>query len=227
MIGGDPPNGYPPRGLWVEDVAYDDDVVEDYNNEAEDMQERVPDSATVPGVEDEGVSAPALEVQRQVMEAFDRGDALHLEVGEAGDVLDDDETESDNMDGLEELYDQATTPVFVGSKTSVVSATIVIMNMCTVFRVSNRFTDELLRYLATDLLPQDNKLPQTHYNARQSIRKLGLNYNNIHACPDGCVLFEDEHVALQSCPKCSKSRWIQGSTTISAKLFVIFHSFYV
>lgn len=27
IIGGDPLDGYPPRGIWVEDIAYDDDVI--------------------------------------------------------------------------------------------------------------------------------------------------------------------------------------------------------
>lgn len=122
------------------------------------------------------------------------------------------------MDGLEELYDQATTPLYATSKTSVVSATIILMNMCTVFRVSNRFVDELLRFLAADLLPPDNKLPRTHYEARKSINGLGLNYNNIHACPDGCVLYDDENALLTSCPKCSKSRWVDNTNGVPTKV---------
>lgn len=29
IIGGDPPDGYPADGIWVEDIAYDNDVVDD------------------------------------------------------------------------------------------------------------------------------------------------------------------------------------------------------
>jgi hypothetical protein len=29
LLGGDPPEGYPPAGMWVEDVCCDNDVVED------------------------------------------------------------------------------------------------------------------------------------------------------------------------------------------------------
>jgi hypothetical protein len=29
LLGGDPPKGYPPGGMWVEDVCCDNDVVED------------------------------------------------------------------------------------------------------------------------------------------------------------------------------------------------------
>jgi hypothetical protein len=28
IIGGDPPEGYPPEGIWVEDMSFDDDVVD-------------------------------------------------------------------------------------------------------------------------------------------------------------------------------------------------------
>ena len=37
MVGGDPPNGYPEEGMWVEDIAYDDDVVKDAPNIADDV----------------------------------------------------------------------------------------------------------------------------------------------------------------------------------------------
>jgi len=88
------------------------------------------------------------------------------------------------------------------------------MNMCAVFRVSNRFMDELLRSLSEDLLPRGNQLPGTHYLARKSIRRLGLNYRSIHACPDGCVLYEDDFAELNSYLKCTKSRWMDGTDAV-------------
>jgi len=145
---GYPPDGYPPRGLWVEDIAYDDDVVEESPSHGQDMEDaETGDAPLLDAVNDFGTDVPLdeqHEVQRQVMETFDRSDALHLEVGNGMDVADDDKVDGDTMDGLEDLYDKAITPVYVGSKTSVVSATIVLMNMCTVIYVSNRFVDELL-----------------------------------------------------------------------------------
>lgn len=151
------------------------------------------------------------------MEAFDRGDALYLELGNKVDVQENDDMGSETVDGLEELFKQATTPLYAESKCSVVSVTIIIMNMCTIFWVSNRFINELLRYLSTDLLPADNKMPRTYYIARCSIQKLGLNYNNVHACLDVCEFYE-EHAVLQACPQCNKSRWLEGSSTIPAKV---------
>ena len=221
MIGGDPPDGYPEDGIWVEDIAYDDDVVEDApgNDGADvpaDVAEDVPGRGPVPA--DATPLDEYHDVQRQVMDALDRGDALHRDAEGQPTVEENEDLDRDTVDELHRLYEQATTPLYPGSKTSVVSATIVIMNMCVVFGVSNTFTTELLRYLSEDLLPEENKMPNSHYAAAKTIRKLGLEYNNIHACPDGCVLYEGEHEETQTCPKCSKSRWLEGTNSIPAKV---------
>lgn len=158
------------------------------------------------------------EVQRQLMEALDRGDALHEKAEASEEIGDEDDGANDIVDGLEELYTQATTAIYPGSRTSIVSATIIIMNMCTVFHVSNKFTDELLRFLSVDLLTAGNKLPGTHYQARRNIRRVGLHYNNVHACCRGCVIYQGEYEAMDSCPKCSTSRWTDNTNHIPSKV---------
>lgn len=221
LLGGDPLHGYPRGGLWVEDVAYDDDIIENMaTRDGADVNFDVEDDIIENVDEDQG--PPQLdefhEVHRQVLEALNRGDALHEETEGGNEARDEEDAGVDTMDGLEDLYTEATTPLYPDSRTSVVSATIIIMNMCTVFRVSNKFSDELFRFLSTDLLPPGNKLPRTHYAARKSIRRLGLNYHNVHACPSGCVLYEEGYEALESCPKCATSRWTDGSNRIPAKV---------
>ncbi len=221
LLGGDPPEGYPPQGLWIEDVAYDNDVIQNANSDVARDIDNIgldEDNLQQPGMDNNPPLDQFHEVHRQVMEALDRGDALHEESQGAADFVDPLDGVNDNVDGLEDLYQQATTPLYPMSRTSVVSATIIIMNMCTVFRVSNKFTDELFRYLSTDLLPRGNKLPGTHYEARKSIRKLGLNYNTVHACRNGCILFQEEHSTVDSCPECSSSRWMDGTKSILAKV---------
>jgi hypothetical protein len=149
-----------------------------------------------------------------VLEALGRGDALHEEAKAKRHSHGENEEDIDIEDELEGLYTEATTPVYSGSKMSVGSATIVIMNMSSVFRVSNTFTDELFRFLSGDLLPLPNKLPKTHYAARKSIHRLDLNYNNIHACPTGCILYDGEYATLDRCPKCTQRRWLDGTNNI-------------
>jgi len=150
MIGGNPPDGYPPRGLWVEDVVYDIDVVVEELVDVHAGSASVDDEADVDVIDDDSPCETPLdefhEVQRQVIEDFDCSNALHREASNDLDVQDNDDVGSDTLDGLEELYEQAMTPLYLRSKSSVVSATIIIMNMCIVFRVSNRFMDELLHY---------------------------------------------------------------------------------
>ena len=137
LLEGDPLQGYPVEGIWIEDVAFDDDVIElvqDDNNVdihpmQEDRKKSDEDNTDVPPHLDE-----YHEVHRQVMEALARGDALHKEAKAPPDSNDqDDEGVEESLDGLEDLYTDTMTPVFPGSRTSIVSATIIIMNMYTVF----------------------------------------------------------------------------------------------
>ena len=85
MIGGDPSDHYPPHDIWVEDIPYDNDniVNVDPRNVSNDG---VPDFLPhVQGDEPYGGAETPLDeyhdVQRQVLEALERGDSLHREVG--------------------------------------------------------------------------------------------------------------------------------------------------
>lgn len=49
--------------------------------------------------------------------------------------------------------------------------------------------DELFSLLWKELLPKGNKMPATTYEALKVIKVLGLSYDSIHACTNGCVFF--------------------------------------
>ena len=60
-----------------------------------------------------------------------------------------------------------------------------------------------------------NTMPESRDDARQVLRKLGMDYNCIHACPNDCVLFRGEFELLATCPKCGADRYrndLQGQT---------------
>ena len=80
------------------------------------------------------------------------------------------------MELLDELSRQATRPVYEGMNVSIISATIVLVNMAVIHSVPNEYLNELLKYISTVLLPRGNKLPRNYYEAKNIIRKLGLNY---------------------------------------------------
>jgi hypothetical protein len=160
---------------------------------------------------------PFHDVQRQLFDAFDVGDRLREDTPHRTENphVDDFEADhiSDKLEHLEELYVHASRPLYTGLNVSIISATIVLINMAVIHGVSNAYVDELLKYLATVLLLEGNMLPRM-------IRKLGLNYHVIHACPSGCIMYRKEFEDLQSCPKpgCGLSRFIPGSTSIPAKV---------
>jgi hypothetical protein len=164
------------------------------------------------------------DVQEQVRNAFEKGDRLRDATTNAEIEDDVDEVETDEfsrrLDLLDEMSRQATRPLYDGLNVSIVSATIVLINMAVIHSVPNEYMNELLKYLSSVILPRGNQLPRNYYEAKNMIRKLGLNYKQIHACPSGCILYRNEHEHLNSCPKtgCGKSRYMLNSKSSPTKV---------
>jgi hypothetical protein len=59
------------------------------------------------------------------------------------------------------------------------------------------------------LLPKDRVLPKTMYEAQKLLRALKMTYEQIHACPKGCVLFRKEYVETKHYLKCKSSRFME------------------
>src|SRR5664279_3031598 len=58
-------------------------------------------------------------------------------------------------------------------------------------------------------LPEGHVLPSSFYTAKKILRALNMPYEQIHACPLGCVLFRKEHEDAAYCPKCKSSRYVE------------------
>ena len=106
---------------------------------------------------------------------------------------------------------------FVGATTSWLVSTLLLLNCFAMFGVSNAFADKLPQLLHI-LLPIDNYLPRSHYEARKYVVKLGLSYSIIHACPNGCCMFRKELHDAKSCPMCNASRYKSESSPIPSKI---------
>jgi hypothetical protein len=66
---------------------------------------------------------------------------------------------------------------------------------------------ELLTLLK-DMLPQDNTVLKTVYEAKQIIYPLGLEVEKIHACKNDCILYHGpEYEDLGKCPICGLDRF--------------------
>jgi predicted Zn-ribbon and HTH transcriptional regulator len=97
------------------------------------------------------------------------------------------------------------------------------MNLVTTCGVSNAFIDALFTLLKVDLFPKDNNLPKSLYHAKKAVKRLGLSYNNIHACYNGCVQFKRELNTATTCPKCKMLRLLKGPILFHVRYFVISH----
>jgi len=114
---------------------------------------------------------------------------------------------------------KACQPLYSGAKSSMLATTLLLMNVCKVHGVSNKFVDELLALLHKHLLPLDNCLPPTMYAAKTLTSKVGLKYNNIDACVNGCVLFRKEYATLETCPKCGSALFkAYGKSNVAVKI---------
>ncbi|XP_058763128.1 uncharacterized protein LOC131636533 [Vicia villosa] len=69
-------------------------------------------------------------------------------------------------------------------------------------------TFSMIIELLNDVFPHA-KLPASFYEAKKMIKRIGLSYNKIHACPNHCMLYwgslEDEK--RDKCKICTTSRW--------------------
>jgi hypothetical protein len=53
------------------------------------------------------------------------------------------------------------------------------------------------------MLPQDNAVPETVYEAKQIICPLGLEVEKIHMCKNDCILYRgSKYEDLEKCPIC-------------------------
>jgi hypothetical protein len=110
-------------------------------------------------------------------------------------------------------------PLYIGTRCLKLSATLVLMNICTTHGCSNKFLDELLSLLHKFILLVDNCLPPTMYHAKSLTWKLGMECNIIHACKMGCILYRGVYADLQECPKFGSPRYKQvGCTQVPTKI---------
>ena len=65
----------------------------------------------------------------------------------------------------------------------------------------------VLLEVLNEILPNDNSLPKSMYEARKIMKLLGLDYEKIHACQNDCILYRNEFENLSECPRCGASRW--------------------
>ena len=58
-----------------------------------------------------------------------------------------------------------------------------------------------------DMLPEENTLPKSYYQAKKILCPMGIEYQKIHACSNDCILYKHEFQEMPNCPRCGVSRY--------------------
>jgi hypothetical protein len=75
------------------------------------------------------------------------------------------------------------------------------------YGVSDKAFEEMLK-IVKEKLPENNELPSTTYEAKQTVCPLGLEVQKIHAYPNDCILYRGtEHENLEACLVCNALRY--------------------
>ena len=76
------------------------------------------------------------------------------------------------------------------------------------FTLSLNTFDVMLQVIGS-MLSEGHILPKSMYEAQKLLRALKMPYEQIHACPKGCILFRKEHAEAKYCPKCESSQFVE------------------
>src|ERR1041385_6367486 len=78
------------------------------------------------------------------------------------------------------------------------------------WKAENGTTDkgfEKLLKIIKKMLPRENVLPSSTYEAKKVVCPLGLEVQKIHACINDCILYRKEYENLNACPVCGALRY--------------------
>ena len=86
-----------------------------------------------------------------------------------------------------------------------------LMALKSQFNLSRDAFDSMLTIFGS-MLPEHHILPKTMYQAQKILGALKMLYEQIHSCPNRCVLFKKKYEADETnayCPKCKASRFLE------------------
>ena len=108
----------------------------------------------------------------------------------------------------EGLQSDSKKPLYLGCKNSLtlLSAVLSLVNVKARYEWSDKSFTSLL-HVVHDLLPKENMLPKSYYQAKKIPCPMGIEYHKIHACPNDCILYRHEFEEMSKCPRCGASRY--------------------
>ena len=152
------------------------------------------------------------EVVRQRIDDCDAdggvGDMLHdYHEAHFGERLQEEEPEA-SAKAYFEMLEAAQKPLHGHTKVSQLDGIGRLMALKSQFSLSRDAFDSLLTVFGS-MLPENHILPKSMYQAQKILGALKMPYEQIHSCPNGCILFRKEHEKDAYCPKCKASRFLE------------------
>ena len=113
---------------------------------------------------------------------------------------------------FKKLLQDAEKPLYPGCrKFTKLSALVKLYNLKARYGWFDKGFSELLGLLG-EMLPLNNELPLSMYEAKKTLNALGMEYEKIHAYPNDCILYRNELKNASCCPTCGVSRWKVNSS---------------
>ncbi|CAH1440680.1 unnamed protein product [Lactuca virosa] len=122
------------------------------------------------------------------------------------EMFDDMETNMGDaeQEKLQRLFEEVETPLYSGSKFMKLDVVLRLINLKSTNGWSDKSFTSLLEVLH-DILPEDNELPISTYQAKKLMCPMGLKVERIHACPNNCMLYRKEFENKHNCVFCGAS----------------------
>ncbi|XP_042962378.1 uncharacterized protein LOC122296641 [Carya illinoinensis] len=142
-------------------------------------------------------------------EIVEGGPEIGVDAGEAGVQNENRQGSSKRVNKFYNMLKDADEPLYEGcTKHTKFSAIVRLWNMKCLGGLSNNIFTKLLEFV-NELLPPGVSFPKNTYKAKKYMNELGLGYEKILVCPNGCMLFWKDNENLEICMVCGASKWKQ------------------
>jgi hypothetical protein len=141
-------------------------------------------------------------------------------ISEMGDetegVYEDRQGASEGTQKFYNFLNDANKPLYEGcTEYTKFSAIVDLYNLKCMGGWSNNSFTWLLEIL-NKMLPSDASLPKNTYEVKKYMRELGLGYEKIPVCVNGCMLFWKDNENAENCKVCGKSKWTQNKDGVES-----------
>ena len=115
------------------------------------------------------------------------------------------------------LLDEGSELLWPGcTKQTTLSAVATLLNIKADHNMSHECFESLLKAIKS-MLPDGEKLPDNYYFCKKMVKKLGLGYQKIDACPNDCMLFYKENEHKTKCTLCSHDQFKPNKEGLTTK----------